>query len=149
VSTMNWGVTPQHVKDKTDIEVDVIDVSMAVSTVEIYSNRTEAVSGNISARDLHWIRTAILWQAAWLIQQPDYTGRQNANQIHQDGVLVNYGPIPSVEGREYAITLAPLAARAIKNLSWKASRSIRTRRERRVFDAARFLLDDDHKWGIL
>jgi hypothetical protein len=54
-----------------------------------------------------------------------------------------------VEGREYAITLAPLAARAIKNLSWKASRSIRTRRERRVFDAARFLLDDDHKWGIL
>lgn len=148
----NWGVTPQHVKDKTDIDVDLIDVSMASDTVDIYSNRTEAASGAMKARDIHWIRTAIIWQAAWLIQQPDYTGRQNVDAIQQDGQNIHYAPNPSMEGKEYAVTLAPLAARALKNLSWKSSRTIDVpRREGSERDAKKFLIADglNHPWGIL
>lgn len=89
----------------------------ASAVIDIYANRTEAASGGMSARDLGWLQRATAFQAAWMPLQPGFHQRNAYEQITQDGMQIIYG-------KEWQISLAPLAARALKNLSWKASRTV-------------------------
>lgn len=120
---MVWGVTVQDVLDATGERVSEAVITMASSDVDLYTNRTEAASAVIQARDLHWIRQAVIRQAAWLPYQPGIAGRISSTRVVQDGVTVD---IAGNQGtaRPHANDLAPMAARAIKNLSWKGSRSV-------------------------
>lgn len=126
----DWGVTAQQVLDDTGATVTASQILIASAVCEIYINRSPSVSGSIQARDLKNVYDAIKWQAAWMIDQPGFNARQNVNRIVQDGVSVDYSPASAQSGREYAVTLSPLAARAIRNLSWKGSRSLQLQQAR-------------------
>ena len=113
---MAWA-TSEDVGEVTGHSVTAQQLAMAESTVTIYANRTPTASAVIGARDLYWLRQATCWQAAWLGQQVNVEGRTVVGSLTQDGMAVSYGA-------EWQTTLAPLAARALKNLSWKASRTM-------------------------
>lgn len=116
VTVVTWGVTPTDVLNVTGETATVADIAKADSIVSIVANRTASASGGMGARDLHWVQVAICWQAAWIPTQPDLVGRNDAESITQDGL--------SVQSRaKWAKYLAPLAARALKNLSSKGART--------------------------
>jgi hypothetical protein len=94
-------------------------MAAANSHVTIYCNRTPDASASISNRDLYWLKAAVCWQAAWLPGQPGYETRSTVRQESGDGTSYTVAS-------EAQINLAPMAARALKNLSWKAARTLRT-----------------------
>lgn len=94
-------------------------MSLASSDITIYANRTEAASAAMSTRDLHWLRMATAFQAAWLTEQPDYLARVNFRTSTVDGESVSFRS-------DSQQNLSPMASRALKNLSWKSSRTLRT-----------------------
>lgn len=112
-----WA-TASDVTTVTGKTVAVEHVAAAVSSIAVEVART--TDDVLSARDLYWLKQATCWQAAWLVDQPDFTGRSEATRIIQDGVAVFYTDHRSV-------MLAPLAKSAIRNLSWMKSRSLRPR----------------------
>ena len=94
-------------------------MSLASSDITIYANRTEAASAAMSSRDLQWLKMACAFQAAWLTEQPDFLTRINFRTATVDGESVSHRS-------DSQQNLAPMAARALKNLSWKSSRTLRT-----------------------
>jgi hypothetical protein len=115
-----WATTTE-VADMTGVTVDATDLAQAQAVIEIYANRTYDATDGFTARDLAWLTRAVCWQAAWQSQQYGYASRQSASQVSQDGLSVQRDAGSDV-------TLAPLAARALKNLSWKGARTLRTPR---------------------
>lgn len=102
----------------TGTSVTDAQVQVAQGVIDIYSNRTAAASGVFSVRDLGWLKAATAWQAAWQPQQAGYTGRLNVFSTSQDNLFVQFRDDASQN-------LAPLAARALRNLSWKGKRTDR------------------------
>ncbi len=95
-------------------------LTLANTDITIYANRTESASAAISSRDLLSLKLATCYQAAWLPSQPDALTRVNVQSTTVDGESVRFGS-------EAQQNLAPLAIRALKNLSWKGSRTLRLR----------------------
>ncbi len=93
-------------------------LAAASSVITLYANRNPTAIEGLRARDLYWLKQACAWQARWQAQQPGYDQNSVVSGTNQDTVQVSYES-------EWNITLAPLAARALKNLSWKGSRTIR------------------------
>lgn len=113
---MAWA-TAADVEEIVGRGVDASVLAQANSHICIFANRTPDAADGIGERDLYWLKQAACWQAAWLDQQPAVDGRSAHTSLSQDGLSVTHDA-------EYQITLAPLAARSLMNLSWKASRSI-------------------------
>lgn len=69
-----------------------------------------------------------------------------AAEITQDGSTVRFYGTGKGDGvREWAVDLAPLAARSLKNLSWKSKRSRPVNQEVRPYgrsNPARFIYED-------
>ena len=115
---MAWA-TVGDVQVITGTEVTVDQLAVAQSVIEVYANRSPDTP-NLSPRDLRTLQLATSWQAAWYSQQVGFEQRSAFGSMQQDGMgVVNFGQ------PEWYHTLAPMAARALKNLSWKASRSQR------------------------
>lgn len=112
---MAWATVAQ-VLAKTGKTVTESDVLLAHAVIEVYANRTESASASFSPRDQAWLTSAVCFQAAWMPDQPGYHQRNSYSEVSQDGVNVVYG-------KEWEINLAPVAARSLKNLSWKGTRS--------------------------
>jgi hypothetical protein len=93
-------------------------LAAASSVITLYANRNPSSMEGLRTRDLYWLKQACAWQARWQAQQPGYDQNSVVSGTNQDTVQVAYES-------EWNITLAPLAARALKNLSWKGSRTIR------------------------
>lgn len=121
---MTWA-TVADVNTKLGITVSATDILMASAIIDTYANRTEAASAAISPRDLGHLQMATIWQAVWYAEQPGAETRQIAAKHSQDGVEVDYAGT-SFNPKEYPAVLAPLAARALRNLSWKGTRTLRT-----------------------
>ena len=92
-------------------------LTLANTTITIYAGRTEAASAAMSARDLLFLKMATAFQAAWLCQQDDYLTRVNFQSSTIDGESVRF----TSEAQQ---NLAPMAHRALRNLSWKGSRTL-------------------------
>jgi hypothetical protein len=92
-------------------------MALANTTVSGYANRTEAASASISGRDLLTLKVAAAFQAAWLVGQPDFLTRLNFRSSTVDGESVAFAS-------ESQQNLAPMASRYLRNLSWKASRTL-------------------------
>jgi hypothetical protein len=75
-------------------------------------------------RDAEWLKRAVAWQAAWLPGQPGSAERSSVDNVSQEGLTVTYKD-------EAAVVLAPRARRALKNLSWMGTRSVRLAPARR------------------
>jgi hypothetical protein len=103
-------------------------LAAASAVVTIYANVTEAASAAIGARDLEWLRQATAWQTIWQRDQAGFETKSVAASVAADGVRTDYTGMQLGTGGEWKHALAPLAARALKNLSWKASRTLRTPR---------------------
>jgi hypothetical protein len=116
---MTWA-TVQDVDDLTGVTVTAEQLAMAQAIIEIHVSRTEDVPvDTITMRDLRWLMRAVAYEAAWLPSNPDLFTRIDHVTLLQDGVEVRDLP-PD------ALTLAPMAKRAIRKLSWMKSRSIHT-----------------------
>jgi hypothetical protein len=103
------------------------DILMANEAVTTFANRTPAASAVMSTRDLYWLNSAACWQAAWYTENVGVETRSIVARHRQDGVDVDYAGT-AFSPKEYPNVLAPMAARALRNLSWKASRTLRTPR---------------------
>jgi hypothetical protein len=96
-------------------------IMSAQQVLNLHTNYTPEVSGaNMQPQDLFWLRYALAYQTAWMASQPGLFARNAVADVSQDGVGAHYVD-------ENALTLAPLARRSIKQLSWKKSRSLRVR----------------------
>jgi hypothetical protein len=115
---MTWA-TVADVLAITGQGAEVVDVAVADAVITIYANRTADAIPGLSTRDLYWLKQAVCWQCVWQREQPGYEARSVASSYSQDGLSATHSA-------EWNISLAPLAARSLKNLSWKGSRTLRT-----------------------
>lgn len=113
---MGWATAANVLAMTGKVVTDQV-VLEASAVIDIYANRTEDASAAMTARDLGWLQRACAFQAAWMPNQPGFHQRNAVAQITQDGLQIIYD-------KEWQISLAPLAARALKNLSWKTSRTV-------------------------
>jgi hypothetical protein len=96
-------------------------LAMADSVITVYADRSIDASAGISTRDLNWLKQATAWQARYVQASPGYGQQVAVQQVSQDGVSITYD-------KEWELNLAPMAARALKNLSWKRDRTSLTPR---------------------
>lgn len=133
---MGWA-SVADVFDATGVTVTSTQLAQAAATVEVHSGRPYSadVAAVTGTRDTLWLRRAECFQAAWLPAQPDLFQRMNVTSVTSEG--------GTSQLTHDALTLAPLAARAIARLSWKRSRSVMARRARALDDLAAIDSDDD------
>jgi len=95
-------------------------LTLANTDITVYANRSYAASAGIGNRDLLALKLATCYQAAWLPSQSDALTRTNVESSTADGESVRFKS-------DAQQNLAPLALRALKNLSWKGSRTLAIR----------------------
>lgn len=134
---MSWGVSVTDVQNITATAVDAPTLAMADEMVTIYVNRTPEASSGIGDRDLGWITRAVSWQAAWLATNVNVVSRQQFDTMSQDGVSLS-------STAQWAKVLAPMAARALKNLSWKGTRTVGPEIQREAYD---FVMEDSDEYS--
>lgn len=109
------------VKSVTGQTLTMDSINQGQQVLNLYSNYTPESSGfNMQPFDLLWLRYGLAYQSTWMTQQPGLLYRAGVTSISQDGLSTNFA-----DAR--AIMLAPLAVRALKQLSWQKSRSLRVR----------------------
>jgi hypothetical protein len=116
---MAWA-TIADVESVTGQTVTAANLAAADSDICVYAERAPSASAGMGPRDLYWLQVATSYQAVWRTGQVDVDTRQSVGSFSQDGIAVDYG------GKEWRVNLAPMAARALKNLSWKGTRTSRT-----------------------
>lgn len=88
----------------------------AAQAIELHTGLIESVPRvDMTRRDAYWLQQAVAYQAAWLAPTPDYLERNDVKQVSQDGA--------SASGGADWMTLAPLARKAVKRLSWRGTRT--------------------------
>lgn len=113
---MAWA-TVSEVADITGQQVSVSELARADAVVTLYSGRTADDQDNIRKPDLYWLKHATAWQSVWQEAQVSFETRSSVGSVDQDDVRVSFD-------HEWQAVLSPLAARALRNLSWKRSRRI-------------------------
>lgn len=103
------------VAEYTGVTADDADVVRAQAVIDVHSARTVDQVDAIGGRDLRWLHYATAYQTAWMKSQPDMYARLDLSSAPDVGSLT-----------ADALTLAPLAARSLRRLSWMRSRSLRT-----------------------
>lgn len=143
---MAWA-TVEQVEAVTGVEVTAPQLAAAQSVIEIYANRTSATDhdATLSARDANALKQAVSWQAVWQAAQAGYETRSAFRQLDQDGLRV-------ATDAQSDVLLSPLAARALRNLSWKGTRTVKiaaTTRPAPLLDFTDEGNDGRHGWEPL
>lgn len=113
---MSWTTTSQ-VMAVTGVDVSGAQILQAQQVIETFAGITFATS-DLSARNLRVLSVATAYQAAWMVGQIDLPTRTDIKEITQDGVRIT-------PANPDALLLAPLAARALAQLSWRNRRTTR------------------------
>jgi hypothetical protein len=116
---MPWA-TAEQAQEITGTEVTAEQLAQADGIITLYAGRTPDSVERLRTRDVYWLRAAVAWQAAWLASNVGVAGRNLATRVDTEGLSVDHAA-------EYELVLAPLAARALRNLSWKGDRSVLSR----------------------
>jgi hypothetical protein len=115
---LSWA-SVADVSALTGVTVDTTVLMQAQGIVDLFAGRTYAAVTRTGTRDAEWLKRAVAYQAAWILQQPDLFAR------------LDFTSVTSVNGSssitESALTLAPLARMALKKASWLKSRSLHVR----------------------
>ena len=115
---MTQWATLEQVATLTGKTVDEPTRALAAAAIELHTGLIEGVERKgLKDRDAYWLRLAVCFQAAWLMTQPDYLERNAVSSVSQDGQS-------ATGGNPDWLTLAPLARKAIKRLSWRGARTI-------------------------
>lgn len=113
----NWATTAD-VTSLTGKTVTQTQLDHANAALELHTGRTHTdASARTGARDTEWMRRAVAYQAAWMLTQPDMFDRLDYTEVGKDS-----GTPTKVTGT--AMTLAPLARKALARVSWLRSRSL-------------------------
>lgn len=116
---MTWA-TIEDVSNVTGKTVTEQTRTLAVSAIELNTGLIEAVSRpDMNRSDAYWLRQAVVFQAAWLLAQPDYLERSAVSSVSQDGQSAS-------AGNPDWLVLAPLTRKALRRLSWRGIRSVQT-----------------------
>ncbi len=108
------GVPESDISDGLIFQAQCIIDMVTGRTIQMY----ELLLRNLHKRDLYFLQLALAYQVVWMMAQPDLYQRFDLTSTNDErGVNSNF-----VAG---ATTLAPLAKRAIRRLSWKGTRSLR------------------------
>lgn len=125
--TGTWA-SIEDVSDITGVTVTSAQLRRAQYVIDIISGRTYEIRGLLvqedRTRDLRWLKQAVAYQAAWMISQPDMFTRMNVTSVNQDTSQAQMGAS--------ALTLAPLARRALNRVSWRGTRSLQVQRRRQT-----------------
>lgn len=113
---MAWATTA-NVETITGTTVTSAQLNAAQAVVELFVGVTPDADDAATTRDLHWLKQAVAWQSVWQKDQPGFSTRSSVEGGDQDGARWTYTS-------KAAVNLAPLAIRAIKNLSWMGNRSV-------------------------
>lgn len=114
--------TEEDVKEMTDYEVSGIEVLRAQTVIEAYMGKLEGDVSN--PRDRAILAKAVAYQAAYMKDNYDTVFQQVAlRQVTSNGGIMTFRA-----GDDTSPFIAPMAVIAMKNLSWKKSRSIRVGR---------------------
>lgn len=139
---LSW-CTAEVAGDLTGKTIDVLTRNIAAMAVELHTGLIESVPReDMTRRDRYWLRQAVAFQAAWLLTQPDYLDRLAVRGIQQEGQSAE-------AGNPDWLTLAPLARKALRKLSWRSGmRSIDTSYEARRLrlDPLLEVMDDYQTW---
>jgi hypothetical protein len=103
----------------TGVNVTEQQLAQAQADIEIFSGRVYPDTPRLRPRDVYWLGRAVARQAAWIAGQFGLETRLDATQTQQDGVSTTL----TGDG----LVLAPMAARALRRVSWMRSRTIHTR----------------------
>jgi hypothetical protein len=107
---------------------------------DIASHTGITTDATLHDRDAAWLLKAVIHQAIWLAGQPGNQGRTSVTAVSQDGMSVTLQDAT-------AVILAPRARRAIKNLSWMGTRSVRIEPKiENTFNNYDTLDAPDHMW---
>lgn len=121
-----WATT-SNVRSITGETVTENDLADAQMVIELYAGRTFAGSqanDSIRPKDAVWLQKAVAYQAVWQKSQPGYKTRHAIKEVNQDGAQVIYAG-SSEPNNTALVMLAPLANRALKNVSWLRSKTIK------------------------
>ena len=110
--------TVEDVTKLTGITITEAQLTQAQAQIDIATGRSMDAAPTLCNGDLRWLRLATAYQAAWMAAQPDLFTRTEVESYSQDGA--------SGQLKDGALTLAPLARRALRNVSWRRHRVIRT-----------------------
>lgn len=116
---VNAWCTAQDVIDCTGVSVADQQLAQAQAAIEVFSNRIYDETSRLRTRDLYWLGRAVAYQAAWIAGQYGLETRLDATQIQQDQV--------STTLKDDGLVLAPMAARALRKVSWMRSRTVHIR----------------------
>lgn len=125
-----------------------VDPTLAARTLDQAATIVETISGAvlsaayreqpISRTDAYWLSRAIVFQAAWLLEQPDVMSRLAVDSLSQDGISVS-----APNGLTFV--LAPMAKRALSNCTWAKTGTIQVEGVQVKTDIS-FLTNDNHPW---
>jgi hypothetical protein len=118
--------TAAEVLDATGKSVSAADITRAQSVIATVTGRDLDVDPlpNYRARDLRLLKSAVVWQTAYLDDNPDVLVQLgNVQRASTNGNTVEYAA-----GGASGSLVAPLAEMSLRRLSWRRSRSIRMRR---------------------
>jgi hypothetical protein len=107
----------------TDVQVypdsDLVTAGhLTLAEDDISSHTGILPTAEVHDRDATWLQKAVCHQAIWLAGQPGNQERTSVTSVSQDGMSVTLQDAT-------AVILAPRARRAVKNLSWMGTRSVR------------------------
>lgn len=116
---MTWA-TVADVLAYTGKEVSEEDVTMASGVIDLYAGTDpEQPEDSIAGRDRRWLKMATAYQTPWQMKKPGYFEHRESHES------ASADSVSRKVRSDSEITLAPLAARALRNLSWIGLRSTR------------------------
>ncbi len=114
----SWA-TLTDVTTYTGATVGAAVLNQAQAVIDMHAGRTYDAVTRTGTRDAYWLKLAVAYEAAWLASQPDMFARLDFTQV--GGQRTPTGIAPT------AMTLGPLARRALARVSWIKSRSLHVR----------------------
>jgi hypothetical protein len=115
---MSWA-TPEQALAFTGLEVTQAELDPASAMIDLYAGVSEdQPAPSILDRDRRWLAMACAYQAVWMRSKP---GLLEYRESHQD---TSADGVRTSRRSDSDIMLAPLAARALRNLSWIGPRDV-------------------------
>jgi hypothetical protein len=119
-------VTAQEVADKLGLSVDSVAIAKSQFIIETETGThlgdSALAEATYSEADLAVLRSAIIWQVAYLDENPEALKRiSGVSSVSANGASISYFGGTETEDR----FLSPLARAALRRLSWVSSSTVK------------------------